>query len=136
MPSPHPEAPEVDTVKARPTIGYVARDLFFGVRLAEGIKRLDRPARAITPGASDLSDLALLLVDLTAPEARWLPLIEAAHDAGTPVLAFGSHMDQERWKIARQAGATRIVANSQLVEHFPELIRQVVLTGVAQKGDG
>ena len=108
----------------QPIVYYFARDLFFGVRLAEGLARLQVDARplAATTDRPLLHDAALALVDLSAPVTLWQPLLEAARDVHTPVLAFGSHMDQERWRLARTLGATQIVANSHLLAHFSELV--------------
>ena len=110
------------------TVAYLARDLFFGVRLAEGLARLGLVARQLAPGddAAPLAGCALLLVDLSLPTAHWQPLLEAARAAGMPVLAFGSHMDLERRRLALAAGAARVVANSQLVERLPDLIRRLL----------
>jgi hypothetical protein len=112
----------------QPVVYYFARDLFFGVRLAEGLARLHCTARPIAGAtASELgATAALAIVDLSAPDALWQPVIEAAHAAGVPVLAFGSHMDQDRWQLARALGATRIVANSQLIERFAELVGRFI----------
>lgn len=129
VPAPDRLAAEAsDVPDDQPVVYYFARDLFFGVRLAEGLARLHCTARPITGAtAGDLgATAALAIVDLSAPDAQWQPVIEAAHNAGVPVLAFGSHMDQERWQLARALGATRIVANSQLIERFPELVGRLV----------
>ena len=122
-------SPPPDT--SRPAAGYLARDLFFGVRIVEGLLKLGITGQPVRPdsAAAVLRRYALLLVDMSLPEDHWLPLIRQAREAGTPVLAFGSHMDVERWQRARAAGATRTVANSQLVERFPELVRHL-LSGV------
>jgi CheY-like chemotaxis protein len=119
--SPPPEA-------RRPAAGYLARDLFFGVRIVESLLKLGITAQPVHPDsdAAALGRYALLLVDMSLPEDRWLPLIERAREADVPVLAFGSHMDVGRWQRARAAGATRTVANSQLVEHFPALVRRLL----------
>jgi hypothetical protein len=123
-----PAADAGDAPGDQPIVYYFARDLFFGVRLAEGLARLHYPGRPITAAtASELgTSAALAIVDLSAPDAQWQPVVEAAHAAGVPVLAFGSHLDQERWQLARALGATRIVANSQLIERFPELVGRLV----------
>lgn len=129
MPAPaRPAADAGDAPDDQPVVYYFARDLFFGVRLIEGLTRLHCAARPITGAtAGDLgATAALAIVDLSAPDAQWQPVVEAAHAAGVPVLAFGSHMDQERWQLARALGATRIVANSQLIERFPELVGRLV----------
>lgn len=119
----------------RPIVGYFVRDLFFGVRVTEGLARLQLDARPLTPAtaAELLAQASLAVVDLSAPIAQWQPLIAEAGAAAVPVLAFGSHMDQERWQLARAGGATRIVANSQLVAQFPELIGR--LLKVPQSGE-
>ena len=129
MPSPSPDQSLQETAGAqKPIVYYFARDLFFAVRLAEGLARLQADARPFPsePDVTVLQDAALALVDLSAPTAQWQPLLEAARAADVPVLAFGSHMNQERWQLARKLGATQIVANSQLITHFPELVRRVI----------
>jgi hypothetical protein len=138
MPSPSPDPTggiPASTGDDR-VVAYFARDLFFGVRLAEGLARLHMAGEQLTPAnAADLLPrAALALVDLSAPTERWHPLIEAAHRLSIPVLAFGSHMDQDRWQLARQAGASRIVANSALLEHFGDLVGQTM--GVAPTPPG
>jgi hypothetical protein len=111
-----------------PPVGYLVRDLFFGVRIGEGLRRLGLPARPLRPEdlAEECPPLRLLIVDLGQSHERWLPAITAAHATGVPVLAFGSHMDQVRWQQARDAGATRVVANSQLAEHFGEIVQRLL----------
>jgi hypothetical protein len=128
MPAPEQHPAAGGNSGDQPVVYYFARDLFFGVRLAEGLARLHCTARPITGvTAGNLgATAALAIVDLSALNAEWQPVIEAAHAAGVPVLAFGSHMDQERWQLARALGATRIVANSQLVERFPEHVQRTI----------
>lgn len=129
MPSLSPDSLRQDTSGVqKPIVYYFARDLFFGVRLAEGLTRLHVDARQFpsVPDEHVQQIAALALVDLSAPIAQWQPLIEAARASDVPVLAFGSHMDQERWQHARSLGATHIVANSQLIAHFPALVRRMM----------
>ena len=106
-------------------VGYLVRDLFFQVRITEGLRRLGLTGKRVG-GAADITGLSGFLVDLSVPVERWRPLIIAAHAAPVPVLAFGSHMDQERWQQAKLAGADRIVANSQMIERLPDLIRRML----------
>ena len=132
MPSSSPDLPSPEQASGeKPIVYYFARDLFFGVRLAEGLALLQVDARTFpaTPDVRSLQDAALALVDLSAAVAHWQPLLEAARAAHVPVLAFGSHMDQGRWRLARSFGAAKIVANSQLMAHFPELVRRVMRSG-------
>ncbi len=129
--SPFPDPREATSAEATPrqaTVGYLVRDLFFEVRVTETLKRLNLAACSMARATPDHAPapLDLLMVDLSTPPERWEPLIQSAHAAGCPVLAFGSHMDQARWQRARAAGATRIVANSQLVERMSELIGKLL----------
>lgn len=129
MPSPPSDpAGKPRAGQAEPLVYHVARDLFFGVRLAEGLARLQIDARPFpaTPDSAALGDAALALVDLSVPDGHWQACLTAARTAGVPVLAFGSHMDQERWQLARSLGATRVVANSQLLARFPQLVRRLM----------
>jgi hypothetical protein len=123
-----PAQPAVTDHRARPVVVYFVRDLFFGVRITEGLARLAIDARPLTPATAteDLARASLAIVDLSAPVAQWQPLLHAAAAGDVPVLAFGSHLDQERWRLARAGGASRIVANSQLVAQFPELVRRLL----------
>ena len=119
-----------DASPAPPTAGYCVRDLFFSVRITEGLARLglgSREIRGNDPGPL-LLGCAMVIVDLSGTQEQWRPVIVAARAVGLPVLAFGSHMDQERWQEARRAGAGRIVAKSLLVQRFPELV-QAALEG-------
>ncbi|MGI8916220.1 MAG: hypothetical protein ACR2JY_21005 [Chloroflexota bacterium] len=128
MSVPSPDRPPAVVSAVQPVVYYFARDLFFGVRLAEGLARLALDGRPITVAtAATLTKGAVLsIIDLSAPTPQWQPLLEAAHAATVPVLAFGSHMDQERWQLARRLGADRIVANSQLMEHFTALVERMI----------
>ena len=104
---------------------YYVPDLFFEPRIADGLKRLDFTAHAITQPAA-VAGNALLVIQLDGPRDRWLALIGAARDAGVPVLAFGRHTDAETLRAARQAGADKVVPNSQLVAELPELVAALV----------
>ncbi len=109
-------------------VAYITRDLFFGVRLATGLAKLGFDATALTRQAElPENSWHLVVVDLSIPTNDVLPLIRAAAARAIPVLAFGSHMQQEVWLQAKQAGATRVVANSQLVEHLGDLVAKLAL---------
>ena len=104
---------------------YYVPDLFFSPRIADTLKHLDFAAREIAqPDA--VAGNALLIVQLDGPRERWLALITAAKVAGVPVLAFGRHTDAETLRAARQAGADKVVPNSQLVTEMPELVAALV----------
>jgi hypothetical protein len=72
--------------------------------------------------AQNVSNLALVLVDLQTNQTEWEQLISSARDAGLPVLAFGRHTEPQALRKARQLGAYKAVPNSTLVEEFPLLL--------------
>ena len=114
----------------------VVKDLFFQTRLAGGLSQLGlRPAFV-----KDLAELAglvtvaeLAVIDLAARQVDPIEAIRRlrADRPDLPILAFGSHMDLETRQRALNAGATRVVANSQLTTDLPGLIRRLVPTAEA-----
>ena len=44
--------------------------------------------------------------------------------AGSPVLAFGSHVDTDRLQAASDAGCTEVMPRSRLAASLPQLLRQ------------
>lgn len=77
--------------------------------------------------AADLSGLgpeALVLVDLNHPSGA-VEAIRALKgtDPAPRVIAFGSHVDAERLKAAREAGADKILARSAFTARLPEILK-------------
>jgi DNA-binding NarL/FixJ family response regulator len=66
--------------------------------------------------------IEVVLVDTQAIQFDWESLIREAHQAGVPVLAFGSHMQPAPLLKARQAGAYKAVANSAITQKPGELL--------------
>jgi CheY-like chemotaxis protein len=72
----------------------------------------------------------LCLFDLgnnSIPWGAWIPLLK--NDPGIkhiPIVCYGSHVDTETFKKARQAGADEVLARSRFVTTLPELIRKYV----------
>jgi len=70
---------------------------------------------------------ALILVDLGVTEIDWPAWIRTvkSHPATTaiPLVCFGSHMDVESFKGAKQAGADQVLARSQFFSKLPEIVR-------------
>jgi DNA-binding NarL/FixJ family response regulator len=100
---------------------YYVPDLFFAPRIADALKHLNFESREVAP-TDEVAGADLLIVQLDGPRERWLALIAAARAAAVPVLAFGRHTDAETLRAARQAGADKVVPNSQLVAELPELV--------------
>lgn len=107
-------------------------DLFFAPRIADALAHLGFTTREVD-ATTDVSGASMLVVQLTGPREIWLPLIRAARDSNVPVLAFGRHTDAETLRAARQAGANKVVPNSELVTELPTLVAQ--LTGAAVLGE-
>jgi hypothetical protein len=107
-----------------PTILLLVPNLLFGAsitRAAQAAGATVLPARTpanFLAALEDRADLVGAVVDLGNP--AWEPAIRAAAGVGLPVFAFGPHLDSAALKGARQAGATRVVANSALAEAFPK----------------
>ncbi|TMC57894.1 MAG: hypothetical protein E6J26_05705 [Chloroflexi bacterium] len=100
-------------------------DLFFAPRIADVLKRLGYTMAEVDPAETAFDGVGLLVVQLEGARDQWLNLIERAHYAHVPVLAFGRHTDAVALRAARQAGATRAVPNSQLMAELPQLIEQL-----------
>lgn len=123
-------------------------DLFFQVKVAETLKhvgytthtarRLDEFIRwlgAAPTGVAETDDEAkaprpkIALVNTAARGVDWQAAIRAARDAGVPVVAFGSHVDLATQELARQAGATSVIANSKLASDLPGVITRALRRG-------
>lgn len=87
------------------------------VRATSRARELKADAEAAVP--------ALILVDLGAADdpvglIRWVR--EQAGLAEVEVVAFGSHVDRDRLKAAREAGADTVLARSRFVGMLPKLL--------------
>ncbi|HSK09560.1 MAG TPA: hypothetical protein VK911_08285 [Vicinamibacterales bacterium] len=114
------------TFQHQRTIVVAVNDLMFGSRIRAAGDQAGarvvfvRSAAALAeagPGAD------LILLDL---DTRWLdaPVAIAGlkEASAVPVVAFGSHVDGEALKAARDAGADRVLARSAFVRVLPELM--------------
>src|SRR5215212_8929430 len=106
-----------------PTALLFFTDLMFGVQLqnmarASGFKHV-----TVRPGAP-LPKGDVLVVDLSA-RGDWEGAIRDAAGRGTPVIAFGPHMDADARKRAKQAGASRVLANSNLARDLPGILGEI-----------
>jgi hypothetical protein len=85
-------------------VAVFARDLFFRAKIEALITRLGLQVVHETPAP-------VAVVELGSPQQT--ARIRRLADEGTRVLAFGSHVDADGLRSAREAGATA-VPNSQL----------------------
>lgn len=74
-------------------------------------------------GDPSLSDAALAIVDLDAPDAVAKVTELRAAWPSLRVLGFVSHVHAERIRDARAAGATEVMARSAFVNALPDLLR-------------
>jgi CheY-like chemotaxis protein len=110
----------------QPAIAVLSRDVFFGMRIRNALKQLGYTL-ALVGSEADLAAAmgaapALAMVDFNTP-IDWDAVAAAIADhSGVPVLAFGAHTDTEGFRLARAAGATRVIANRSLSQQLPDLI--------------
>ena len=106
-------------------------DLFFVVKVRTTLQHAGydvRTARTASDFARRLAEdaPALALVNTAIAGQDWRGAITAARAAGIPVIAFGSHVDLETQQQAREAGATRVIANSKLAADLPGIVARTL----------
>ena len=72
----------------------------------------------------------LIIFDLgnsAVPWREWIPLITSVPATRRfPVLCFGSHVDVETMRVAKEAGAREVVARSRFVRDMQDLIQKYI----------
>ncbi len=121
--------PEISAASPRPGL-LVTADLIFstkttGTARALGLEMfvVGTPAAAVerlatTPAGCVILDLALPRL---APDAI-AALVRAA--AGTPVIAFGSHVDTASLDAARSAGCHDVMPRSRFAASLPQILQE------------
>jgi len=120
----------------QPVVLLFCTDLMFGVQLQNMVRKAGLRAVNVKPGAP-LPPGDLLVVDLAA-RADWDEPIKAAVQRGTRVVAFGPHMDAAARRRAKDAGAWRVLANSNLQRDLPAILlalRQDDIASVEETGE-
>lgn len=117
--------------RERGTVVGLIKDMFFGITVRNTIRRLQYVAQIIKTSAELESAIAvyepdLVIVDLNSidPDEPAWEILKQASASGVQILAFGPHRDVERMRAAKQAGVTRIVANSQFHREMATLIER------------
>jgi CheY-like chemotaxis protein len=110
----------------------LAADLIFATRIESAIRAAGAEARILdTPAA--LWDAIerwpeLVLIDLST--AGWEEPVRRAktlpQTRAIPIVAFGSHVDTEALRAARQAGCDHAWARSRFVEELPRLLKDAL----------
>jgi hypothetical protein len=112
----------------------LAPDLFFSTRFADVIARQGGRAVLVdTPDAwleaVDRYFPVLALVDLDTPGDWQTAIVRCKlrpHTRQVPIYAFGSHVEVETLRAARQAGADHAWARSRMMEELPDLVARHV----------
>lgn len=124
--SPEPAIPIPDV----PAGILISRDLFFiskvvGTAQALGYKVITAGNQALIAAMLSAWKPVVVLVDLAAGELVSPAILEGfrASATETPFLAFGSHVDVERLRLAREAGCDPVMPRSRFTQELPELLR-------------
>ena len=105
------------------TVLLYCTDLMFGVQLQNMAKAAGLRYLTARPNAP-LPDAGLMVVDL-ASRGDWEGAIREAVGRGVRVVAFGPHMDAEGRRRAKDAGAARVLANSNLARDLPVIFAEL-----------
>jgi hypothetical protein len=115
------------TDTGRPVALLLCADLMFAVQLQNIARAEDfrpvtlRPGSPMPTGMS-AAVLVVNLADLSGPRT-WESTVHEAASRGVTVIGFGPHMDTEGRRAAKEAGASRVLANSNLTRDLPIILR-------------
>jgi NAD(P)H-dependent flavin oxidoreductase YrpB (nitropropane dioxygenase family) len=113
------------------TILLFVPDLFFSTKIEDAARRLGYKIESVS-GADDFDmaikekDPALVLLTFERTGDTWQRLASAAVSAGVRVLAYGSHMNVNAFKRAKELGCDDVVANSRLSAELSSLLQKWV----------
>jgi len=123
-----------DEPAAGPAVVVLADDLFFVTRLMDVIRQVGgRPVVVENAdelvAAVDLHFPVLVLLDLKTP-GDWERAIQrcklSPQNRQIPIYAFGSHVDTQTLRRARQAGADHAWARSKMMEELVAVVQRYV----------
>jgi len=110
-----------------PVAALLCADLMFAVQLQNMARAAGLRPLLLRAGARLPDDAAVLVVNVgerAGPQAWEASMREAASN-GIPIIAFGPHMDAESRRAAKAAGASRVLANSNLARDLPTILREI-----------
>jgi len=101
----------------------MVRDLIFATKIRSTGAALGVEVRSAR-GAADAAGASLVLIDIDDDEIDLEGTIRAllAAEPRPRIVAFGSHVNAERIRAARAAGADEVLPRSALVAKLPGLI--------------
>ncbi|HKP51728.1 MAG TPA: hypothetical protein VJ183_03655 [Chloroflexia bacterium] len=108
-----------------PVAMLLCADLMFAVQLQSIARATGFRPETLRPSASVPQEAAVLVVNLAdrSGPRRWESAVREAASLGIPVIAFGPHMDTDARRAAKEAGASRVLANSNLARDLPTILR-------------
>ena len=115
----------------RPPILALINDLLFATRVSDVVRQQGGDPVLAGSAAEFRYGLerwpVLILVDVHAlPPEEWHPEVRRAkalpQSRNIPIYGFGSHVDSQALKAARQAGCDHVWARSRFVEELPRLV--------------
>ncbi|MEO8288366.1 MAG: hypothetical protein ABI670_18230 [Chloroflexota bacterium] len=102
---------------------FFCTDLMFGVQLQNMARHAGINYSTVRPGAS-LPAGDILIVDMSS-RGDWQAAIREAKALGIKIVAFGPHMDADSRRKAKGAGASRVLANSNLGRDLPQIFAEL-----------
>jgi hypothetical protein len=109
----------------------VVADLFFQSRISAAARAAGRRVRFLADPAQMGQEYRLALVDLDSPAGTPATIAALAGRPSGQIIAFGPHVDTERRKAARAAGARRVLAKSKFAADLPLLLAPAENVGAA-----
>lgn len=106
-------------------------DLFFAVKVEDTLKHAGFTTRVVKTEDAFARALAdtrpdIAMVNTAARGVDFRRAIAVARAAGVPVIAFGSHVDLATQEAAREAGASRVIANSRVASDLVGVVERTL----------
>ena len=117
----------------QPVVVALETDLFFSVRIEDAARAAGARPVVVESAAALWEAIeawpALVLIDLAAASG-WDEVVRRAKSLpefrAIPIVAFGSHVDTDTLKAARQAGCDHAWARSHFTTELPQLIQRTL----------
>lgn len=122
-----------DSAGSRPSVVVVCTDMMLSIRIENVVDQAGGQAVVVDGNAAldavDQHFPVLVLVDL-ASDGDWETMIRRSklrpHTRQIPIYAFGSHVDAETLRTAREAGADHAWARSRMMAELPDVVQRHV----------
>lgn len=113
----------------RPTVLIYTTDLFFDLRIQDVVEKLGGRAQSVSSPAelaAGLADVPVLAIIELGVDQDWIAAVHEARKLtrGTPIAAFGSHVDAEALAAARAAGCDFVRTKGRFMGELPALVER------------